>query len=84
MSIDDIKQEAALFKAKTDADLNAKIAELKERGEGFLACVAFIQHNQNISLADAKNYLLSTEAWQSEKDKTINSLSIMFSEFEED
>lgn len=59
MKLDDIKQEALLFKARNISELSDKIKELKDKEAPFLGLVYFMQHNQQLSLSEARKKLWS-------------------------
>lgn len=80
MTIEDIKQEAKACGLLNKNDLNIKVLELKNKGVPFLGCIAFIQANQNLSLSEAKDFILTLECWTEEGRRSID---IMLSEFEE-
>ncbi|NDV57189.1 hypothetical protein [Bacteroides sp. 519] len=84
MNIEEIKKEALEFKAQNITELSDKVFELKNKGVSFLGCVAFVQTNQQLSLAEARKMTLGLECWSSEDKARIDcSYRLMLSEFEE-
>jgi hypothetical protein len=65
--------------------LEKKVNELKNNGFSFLACVAFVQKDQGISLKEAKDLTLTLNAYNdNEKNQIQGSINLMLSEFEEE
>jgi hypothetical protein len=85
MTLEEIKREAQHFHAATTDDMRTKVQALKSVGVPFLGCVAFVQVNQNLSLADARKQTLALDVWTSdEKDKIETQHTVMLREFSED
>ncbi|WP_292010990.1 hypothetical protein [Chryseobacterium sp.] len=85
MTLDDIKLEALQFKAQNNQELCNKIIELKNKKVSFLGCIYFIQHNQQVSLAEARKLTLELEVWSPEEKNNIETYhQLMISEFKED
>lgn len=84
MTINEIKIAAHIFKANNIQELSDKIRELKDNGLSFLGCIAFVQHNQGISLLEARKKTLELNAWtEDEKAEYIACYNLMMSEFQD-
>ncbi|MDR6919174.1 MULTISPECIES: hypothetical protein [Chryseobacterium] len=85
MKLDDIKQEALLFKARNISELSDKIKELKDKEVSFLGLVYFIQHNQQLSLSEARKKTLELDLWtENEKAEIEGYHDLMMREFQEE
>lgn len=84
MNLEEIKKEALEFKTQNIRELSNKVLELKNKNVSFLGCVAFVQTNQKLSLAEARRLTFNLECWNSDEKTRINSAyKLMFSEFDE-
>lgn len=85
MKLDNIKQEALLFKARNISELSDKIKELKDKEVPFLGLVYFMQHNQQLSLSEARKKTLELDIWtENEKTEIQGYHDLMMSEFQEE
>jgi len=85
MKLDNIKQEALLFKARNTSELSDKIKELKDKEVPFLGLVYFMQHNQQLTLSEAIKKTLELNIWtENEKAKIQGYHDLMMSEFQEE
>ncbi len=85
MSFEEIKDEARKLQPLNLQELNDKISELKNKAVPFLGCVAFVQINQNLSLADARKQTLALNAWtREEKDQIDYYHKLMMREFNDE
>lgn len=85
MDIEEIKNKARLFKPSSVEELSDKVLELKNKGVSFLACVAFVQANKGLTLAEAREFTYNLPVWTPEEKSRINyAYKLMMSEFEDD
>lgn len=85
MNLEAIKKEALENEFLDLETLAQKVQELKNSGISFLACIAFVQFNQRISLAEARKLTLELAVYSDIEKKKIDDMNrLMYSEFEEE